>query len=97
MIAQTTAPVFQVASVDAAIAYYKDVLEFEEDFRVGDYAGMKLGKIRVHLTAHREGEYAKPIGGALFMFSAMRWMATLPRQASGGPELNMPRTTPITE
>ena len=65
MITQTAAPVFQVDNVDAALKHYKDVLGFEEDFRVGDYAGVKHGKIGVHLSKHGEGEYAKPIGGGI--------------------------------
>jgi uncharacterized glyoxalase superfamily protein PhnB len=62
---QTAAPVFHVASVDAALKHYKEVLGFEEDFRVGDYAGVKLGRIRVHLSKHGKGEFSKPIGGSI--------------------------------
>lgn len=62
---QTAAPVFQVASVDLALKHSKEILGFEEDFRVGDYAGVKLGKIAVHLSKHGPGEYAKPIGGSI--------------------------------
>jgi uncharacterized glyoxalase superfamily protein PhnB len=65
MITKTAAPVFQVASVDAALQHYTEVLGFEEDFRVGEYAGVKLGGIHVHLSKHVGGEYAKPIGGSI--------------------------------
>ena len=62
----TAAPVFQVADVASALTYYTQVLGFEEDFNTGDYAGVKLGKIAVHLSKHREGgEYAKPVGGGI--------------------------------
>lgn len=65
MTTQRAAPVFQVADLDAALKHYTDVLGFEEDFRVGDYAGVKLGQIGVHLSKHGSGEYAKPIGGSI--------------------------------
>ena len=61
---ECVAPVFQVADVDAALKHYTEVLGFAEDFRVGDYAGVKLGKVAVHLSKHRGGEYAKAIGGS---------------------------------
>jgi uncharacterized glyoxalase superfamily protein PhnB len=61
---KTVAPVFQVADVDAALKHYTEVLGFSEDFRVGDYAGVKLGSVAVHLSKRGEGEYAKPIGGS---------------------------------
>ncbi|HZP59764.1 MAG TPA: VOC family protein [Opitutaceae bacterium] len=59
------APVLQVADVDAALKHYKEVLGFSEEFRVGDYAGVKLGKIALHLSKHAPGEYAKPVGGSV--------------------------------
>ena len=59
------APVFQVEDVGAALTHYTEVLGFSEDFRVGDYAGVKLGKVTMHLSKHGEGEYAKPIGGGI--------------------------------
>ena len=62
---ENAAPVFQVADTGAALKHYKDVLGFAEDFRVGDYAGMKLGKVTVHLSKHGVGEYAKPVGGSI--------------------------------
>ncbi|HEY8994121.1 MAG TPA: VOC family protein [Lacunisphaera sp.] len=59
------APVFQVADLDAALRHYKEVLGFSEDFRVGDYAGVKLGQVSLHLSKHGTGEYAKPVGGSI--------------------------------
>lgn len=67
MKANYVAPVFKVASLDRALSHYKDVLGFEEDFRVGQYAGVKLGNVCIHLAEQPEendGEYAKPIGGS---------------------------------
>jgi uncharacterized glyoxalase superfamily protein PhnB len=62
---QTAVPVFQVADIDRAMRHYKDVLGFGEDFRVGDYAGVKLGGVALHLSKHAAGEFAKPIGGSI--------------------------------
>jgi uncharacterized glyoxalase superfamily protein PhnB len=59
------APVFQVADLDAALKHYKEVLGFSDDFRVGDYAGVKLGNVALHLSKHGAGEYAKPVGGSI--------------------------------
>ncbi|HXB58406.1 MAG TPA: glyoxalase superfamily protein [Candidatus Acidoferrales bacterium] len=60
-------PVFKVANLDKALSHYKDVLGFAEDFRIGNYAGVKLGSVSMHLAEQSEdddGEYAKPIGGS---------------------------------
>jgi uncharacterized glyoxalase superfamily protein PhnB len=65
MNAKSIAPVFQVADLDAALKHYKEVLGFSEDFRVGDYAGVKLGQAALHLSKHGAGEYAKPVGGSI--------------------------------
>jgi uncharacterized glyoxalase superfamily protein PhnB len=58
---QSAASVFQVASVDSALRYYKEVLGFSEDFRFGDYAGVKFGELYIHLCGH--GVHKRPIGG----------------------------------
>lgn len=55
------ASVFRVTNVDAALKYYTDVLGFSEDFRFGDYAGIKLGSVLVHLSGH--SVHQRPIGG----------------------------------
>jgi uncharacterized glyoxalase superfamily protein PhnB len=65
MNAKSIAPVFQVADLDASLKHYKEVLGFSEDFRVGDYAGLKLGQVALHLSKHGAGEYAKPVGGSI--------------------------------
>lgn len=58
---QSAASVFQVASVDAALRYYKDILGFSEDFRFDNYAGVKLGEAYIHLCGH--SEHKRPVGG----------------------------------
>jgi len=60
------AAIFQVADLDAALAHYKTVLGFTEDFRSGDYAGIKLGDITLHLTSG--GDRKQHIGtGGIFV------------------------------
>jgi uncharacterized glyoxalase superfamily protein PhnB len=61
MNAHHIAPVFQVANLDAALHYYTGVLGFSEDFRFGDYAGVKLGEACLHLSAHTIHD--RPVGG----------------------------------
>lgn len=49
--------------------FYKNVLGFDVDFRVGNYVGVKLGNVVLHLSKRGEGEYAKPIGsGIVYIF-----------------------------
>ena len=58
---QNVAPVFQVADLEKAITHYTDVFGFAEDFRFGDYAGIKLGNACLHICGH--SIHARPIGG----------------------------------
>jgi catechol 2,3-dioxygenase-like lactoylglutathione lyase family enzyme len=61
------APVFHVADVDASIAFYRDVLGFDEDFRFGTYVGLKLGDFYLHLS-QSDGQ-GRPIGaGTVYVF-----------------------------
>ena len=52
---------FQVANLDAALKYYTDVFGFAEKFRFGDYAGIELGEISLHLSSHNARN--RPVGG----------------------------------
>jgi len=64
---QSAASVFQVANVDSALRYYKDVLGFSEDFRFGDYAGVKFGDAYIHLCGH--SVHKRPVGGGtIYLF-----------------------------
>ena len=58
---QGAAPVLQVSSLDDALKYYDNVLGFTEDFRFGDYAGVRHGDVMLHLCAH--DFHKRPIGG----------------------------------
>ena len=64
---KSIAPVLKVANIGKALAYYNDVLGFEESFRAGNYAGVRLESVELHLSEQVEPvdtEYAKPIGGS---------------------------------
>ncbi|SDU15107.1 Uncharacterized conserved protein PhnB, glyoxalase superfamily [Verrucomicrobium sp. GAS474] len=63
----SVAPVMQVNDLDAALRYYVDVLGFTEDFRFGEYAGVRHGEAALHLCAHHVGN--RPVGGgSAFIF-----------------------------
>lgn len=55
------ATVFQVSNLEASIAFYKDILGFQEDFRFGPYAGVSSGECCFHLCAHHH--WKRPVGG----------------------------------
>jgi uncharacterized glyoxalase superfamily protein PhnB len=61
MKAQQSATVFQVSNLEAALKHYVEVLGFTEDFRFGDYAGVTIGDVCVHLCAH--SIHQRPVGG----------------------------------
>ena len=68
MITERIVPVFQVSNLEAALKYYREVFGFSEDFRFGNYAGVKLGTIDIHLTEQSQDsrtEYRKPIGSGI--------------------------------
>ena len=61
------AVVFQVENVERALAFYRDVLGFEQEFHFGNYAGMHRGEFYVHLCGHQV--WKRPLGGgAVFVF-----------------------------
>jgi predicted enzyme related to lactoylglutathione lyase len=57
----TAIPVFQVSDVEASLKHYTGIFGFSEDFRFGDYASIKLGDVRLHLSGHSVHE--RPVGG----------------------------------
>jgi hypothetical protein len=61
MKATSAVPIFQVSNVDASLKHYTSVFGFVEDFRFDNYAGVKLGDVRLHLSGHSIHE--RPIGG----------------------------------
>lgn len=54
-------PVFQVKEIESALRFYTEVLGFTEEFRFGNYAGLKLGEVALHLSL--PGDYQRPVGG----------------------------------
>ena len=63
MNARNVAPVFQVSNIENALVHYTEVLGFSEDFRFGDYAGVKLGDVCLHLSGH--SVHDRPLGGGM--------------------------------
>jgi predicted enzyme related to lactoylglutathione lyase len=57
----TAIPVFQVSDVEASLKHYTDIFGFSEDFQFGDYAGIKLGDVRLHLSGY--SVHKRPVGG----------------------------------
>ena len=55
------APVFQVTDLEASIRHYTEILGFRLDFRFGDYAGVQLGEVCLHLCGHTI--HQRPVGG----------------------------------
>lgn len=67
MNAETAAAVFQVSNVDAALKHYLDVLGFSKEFRFGDYAGVKIGQVSMHLSGH--SIHQRPVGAGMIYIS----------------------------
>ncbi|PSK92448.1 VOC family protein [Taibaiella chishuiensis] len=63
MIPDCAAVVFHVSDLEAAIAYYTEVLGFSPDFRYGGYAGLQFGKVLLHLSDAGEQGLKRPVGG----------------------------------
>jgi catechol 2,3-dioxygenase-like lactoylglutathione lyase family enzyme len=64
----SSATVFQVADIEVAVAFYRDVLGFTEDFRYDNYAGVFLGEFQMHLCAHTV--WSRPVGGGAVVIIA---------------------------
>jgi catechol 2,3-dioxygenase-like lactoylglutathione lyase family enzyme len=64
----SSATVFQVANIEIAVAFYRDVLGFTVDFRYDNYAGVFLGELQLHLCAHTI--WNRPVGGGAVVIIA---------------------------
>jgi catechol 2,3-dioxygenase-like lactoylglutathione lyase family enzyme len=62
MNATSAASVFHVSDLERALAFYKDVLGFQETFRHGTYVGLMIGQVPLHLTLGGP-DCARPTGG----------------------------------
>jgi len=65
---ESSATVFTVKNLEESLDFYKNLLGFKEDFIVGNYAGVKKGKLSIHL-AQAGNEKMKPVGtGNVYIF-----------------------------
>ena len=62
----SASPVLRVADTETALAFYRDVLGFEVQFRYGDYAGLNLGDAGLHVCKPEAGKSSG--GGAVYVF-----------------------------
>ena len=62
------AAMFPVSDLDASLRYFIDVLGFSEDFRFGQYAGIKRDKCCLHLSAHGNPNTGAPGTGCAYAF-----------------------------
>ena len=51
MNATGSSAVLSVSDFQAALAFYRDVLEFTIEFEFGEYAGVKTGDASLHLSS----------------------------------------------
>ena len=57
------ATVFHVTDIESSLRFYKDVLGFTDDFRVGNYVGLKLDGFNLHLS--QAGDHGRRVGAGL--------------------------------
>lgn len=62
------AAVLPVSDLDASLRYFVDVLGFSEDFRFGQYAGIKRDDCCLHLSAHGNPNTGTPGTGSVYFF-----------------------------
>ncbi len=59
---------FPVSDIEASLRYFIDVLGFSEDFRFGEYAGIKRDACCLHLSAHGNPNTGTPGSGSVYIF-----------------------------
>ncbi len=64
----SAAAVFPVSDLDASLRFYVGVLGFSEDFRFGQYAGIKRDGCSLHLSAHGNPNTGSPGTGSVYLF-----------------------------
>ena len=63
-----SATTFHVSDLDVSLAYYTEVLGFSQRLRFGDYAGVELGDVQIHLSGP-QATNKKAIGqGVIYTF-----------------------------
>lgn len=63
-----SATTFQVANVNASLAYYTGVLGFTERFQFGDYAGVEYGEVQIHLSGPAAMNKRQVGQGSIYIF-----------------------------
>jgi uncharacterized glyoxalase superfamily protein PhnB len=58
----TAIPVLHVANIEKALHFYTEVLGFTEEFRFGEYLGLRLSEAGLHL-AKAGDDNTRPAGG----------------------------------
>lgn len=62
-------PIFQVSDLNAAVAFYTNVLGFSVDFEFGSVVGIRFGDIQIHLSGPASAGNKKAIGeGHVYIF-----------------------------
>ncbi len=63
-----SATTFHVSDLATALAYYTSVLGFEERFRFGDYAGVQMGDVHIHLSGPASTNKKQVGQGSIYIF-----------------------------
>jgi catechol 2,3-dioxygenase-like lactoylglutathione lyase family enzyme len=63
-----SATTFTVNQLEDSLRFYLEVLGFEEDFRFGSYAGLKLGPVLLHLSQAGNPNSKPPGSGSVYIF-----------------------------
>lgn len=64
----SSASVIPVSDLDAALRHYIEVLGFREEFRFGQYAGIKRDECHIHLSQQGNPNTSEPGTGAVYIF-----------------------------
>ncbi len=62
------ATVFSVKDLEESLKFYNEVLGFEEEFRFGNYAGVKKGSVLIHLSHYENPNMKVPGSGSIYIF-----------------------------
>jgi catechol 2,3-dioxygenase-like lactoylglutathione lyase family enzyme len=62
------ATMFPVRDVEAALRYYVDVLGFAQEFRFGNYAGVRRDECRIHLSQQGNPNTGPPGTGSVYLY-----------------------------
>lgn len=65
---QEVSPVLSVKDLDSALRFYTEVLGFQEDFRFGEYAGIRYGDVRIHISRFDNPNSKEPGAGSVYIY-----------------------------